>query len=60
VQKKTQSKDWVFCATKCFKQITEQYEYYIGKGGRALGVKNDWVNREKVLIAKFVNSRQVQ
>ncbi|CAC9470333.1 hypothetical protein BSPLISOX_3157 [uncultured Gammaproteobacteria bacterium] len=29
----------------------------VGKGGRALGVKNDWVNREKVLIAKFVNSR---
>jgi hypothetical protein len=29
----------------------------VGKGGRALGVKNDWVNHEKVLIAKFVNSR---
>jgi hypothetical protein len=27
------------------------------EGGRALGVKNDWVNRKKVLIAEFNNSR---
>jgi hypothetical protein len=36
VLKKTQSKNWVFCVTKCFKQITEQYEYYILSAGYGL------------------------
>jgi hypothetical protein len=33
------SKDWVFCATKCFKQITEQYEYYILSAGYGYSCK---------------------
>jgi hypothetical protein len=32
-------------------------ESAVKDGGRSLSVKNDWVNHEKVLIAKFVNSR---